>query len=63
MCPNKNYEIENRLRYIENKLIGTKYQTHKKNSFLKNIFSIRNSVDKKHKIITILGLKIKLKKN
>lgn len=35
--------------------------THK-NNFAQNIFSLKNSKDKKHKIITILGVKIKFKK-
>ena len=30
--------------------------------FLKNIFSVRNSKDRKHKIITILGIKIKIRR-
>lgn len=34
----------------------------KQNSFIENIFSIKNSPDKRHKNITILGLKIKIRK-
>lgn len=33
-----------------------------KGSFLKNIFSITNSQDRKHKIVTLFGVKFKLKK-
>ncbi len=32
-------------------------------SFIEKIFSIKNSYDKRHKIITIFGIKIKLRKN
>lgn len=32
------------------------------NSFIENIFSLRNSVNGSHKIITILGLKLKIKR-
>jgi len=32
-------------------------------TFIKYIFSVKNSKDKAHKIITILGIKIKLKRN
>ena len=35
----------------------------KKNSFVENVFSIKNSADKRHKIITIIGIKIKIRKN
>lgn len=31
------------------------------NSWLENIFSVRKSADKRHKIITIFGLKFKIK--
>ena len=33
----------------------------KKINILKNIFSVKNSPDKKHKIFTVLGLKLKFK--
>ena len=34
----------------------------KKNSFAENVFSVKNSYNKKHKIITLLGVKIKIKR-
>ena len=34
-----------------------------KNSLIENIFSVRNSKDKKYKLITILGIKFKVKRN
>lgn len=37
-------------------------QKARKNSFIENVFSVRISPDKKRKIITILGLKIKIKR-
>lgn len=30
---------------------------------LRNVFSIRNSADKRHKVLTVLGIKIKIKRN
>ncbi len=60
ICPNKEYENENRLRYIEQ--MSCKNDSPEKFSFIKTIFSIRNSSDKTHKIITILGIKIKIKR-
>ncbi len=33
-----------------------------KNSFLENIFSLKNSDDKRHKIITVLGIKFKIRR-
>ena len=38
-----------------------KYKYKKLNQFIKDIFSVTNSEDKKHKIVTVLGIKIKLK--
>ena len=35
---------------------------HRKNSLLENIFSVRKSADKRHKIITIFGAKIHIKR-
>lgn len=40
-----------------------KYSTLGRLSFLQRIFSVTNSEDKRHKILTVLGLKIKLKKH
>ena len=34
-----------------------------KNSFLENIFSVKNSANKKHKVVTVLGAKAKFKRN
>lgn len=34
----------------------------KKNSLLENIFSVKNSLDKRHKVVTLLGLKIKIRR-
>lgn len=48
------YDIES-YKFLKNEI--------KYNSFPKNIFSIRNSNDKRHKIITILGLKLKIKRD
>ena len=33
------------------------------NKFIENIFSIRNSYNKSHKVITIIGIKLKIKRN
>lgn len=38
-------------------------KAYNKNTILENIFSIKNSYDNLHKIITFLGLKIKVKRN
>ena len=43
--------------------IAKEYTMLKISVLLKNIFSIVNAKDKKHKIITILGIKIKIKRN
>lgn len=34
-----------------------------KNNFIENIFSLKNTKDKKHKVITILGIKLKIQKS
>ena len=39
-----------------------KYKSHHRNKILQKIFSVKNSTDKKFKIITIFGLKISLKR-
>ena len=61
----RNYQIVNpntcyNFYEFETKLNNYKAQT---NNFLQNIFSLRNSLDKKHKIITIFGVKLKIKRN
>ena len=46
-------------------VLGKKYKKYmfpKKNTFIENIFSIKDTKDKKRKIITILGLKFKIKR-
>lgn len=45
-------------------LFGIRIYKHKfsENSFIENIFSVRNSENKTHKVITILGIKIKFKR-
>lgn len=53
--------------YIDNLLIDNIvlknpcYQDMKNNSFIEQIFSIKNTFDKKYKVITILGIKFKFK--
>lgn len=37
------------------------YEFHQKNTFLENIFSVRNTPYKRHKVVTILGVKMKFK--
>ena len=61
ICPNKEYENENRLRFIEQRLIQAQAQQ-KVSTFLESIFSIKNSRDGIHKVITIMNIRIKLKK-
>ena len=39
-----------------------KPRIHRKNNLLENIFSVRKSNDKRHKIITIFGIKIRIKR-
>ena len=49
-----------------NKILGRNYKKYlifpNKNSFLENIFSLKNSDDKRHKIITVLGIKFKIRR-
>jgi len=52
LCPLKEYENENRLRFLE------KQMSRKKESLLEHIFSLKNRGD--HKVITICGIKIKI---
>lgn len=48
---------------IERLLFVKKYKKlNKKNTFLQKIFSVKNSPDKNKKVITILGIKIKIKR-
>lgn len=54
MCPMKEYENENRLRFME-KLLTSHKQHHNK------MFSIYSASDNRHKIVNVLGLKLKIK--
>ena len=61
-------EYKDRLiKYIYDKDYPRVYEEINFNSvqlnFIKKIFSIRNSADKKYKLLTILGIKIKIKRN
>lgn len=68
LCPNKDYENENRLRFlercgnfssvrgVETPIMQTKYK------FAERIFSIKNRHDKKHKSLTVLGVKFNFKR-
>ncbi len=56
MCPNKEYENENRLRYIEAKLNQNKLVN------IKQKFSLRNSKDRKYKLLTLFGKTYKIKR-
>ncbi len=60
----KNIYINNK-KYKQIYIFGTKIlkpvTTNTNNSFLENIFSLKNDGGKKHKVITILGLKLKIK--
>ena len=58
-----NANVENKLEI--NRILGKnykKYLSHVENSFLENIFSIKTSSGKTHKILTILWIKFKLKR-
>lgn len=65
---NKNIEFDNKLNSIINENIILKQSLYKvldivnKDNFIKSIFSVKNSKDKSHKIIKILGFKIKIKR-
>ena len=50
LCPIKEYENENRLRFIEKT-----YLKAKNTNFYKKIINIKNSPDRKHKIIYLFG--------
>ena len=59
VCPNKDYENENRLRFIEAKL--SFYEKKEiEYSLIQRIFSVKNYMN--HKVFTVLGIKIKVKK-
>ena len=48
--------------FLNKKIVDISFENSSELSFQQKIFSVRNSDDKKHKIITILGIKISLKK-
>lgn len=56
MCPNKEYENENRLRYLEVKF------NQNKSIDMKKIFCLKNSRDRKFKLLTLFGKTYKLKR-
>ena len=56
LCDNAGYEIFT--SEFKKQIFKYKFK-----EFMQNILSIRNSEDKRHKIISILGLKIKIKKH
>lgn len=63
MCPLKEYENENRLRFIENQYFTIlKNRKRNRNTLLQKIFSIRNDKGGKFKNLMILGIKIKIKR-
>lgn len=52
----------NDLYYAKKQInIPVHYVYHQKNTFIENIFSVRNAPYKKHKIVTVLGIKMKFK--
>lgn len=52
-----------KLIYFLGLKIKQKYNTENYKNFFQYVFSIKNSCDRKHKIITILGIKIKIRKS
>ena len=64
ICESKQYELENRLRFLENKLCCLEHGNIQNNkgtrTFLKLLFSVHNSKDKQYKIVTIFGNDFKL---
>ncbi len=60
MCPLKEYENENRLRFIENIYLKQNFNVKRNIKLLEKIFSIKNRGQ--HKVLTILGIKIKIKR-
>ena len=63
LCPNKEYENENRLRFLEMKLMEAKTVQHKNyfKNFIQGIFSVKNE-NKTHKVVQILWIKLKFKR-
>jgi glycosyltransferase involved in cell wall biosynthesis len=62
----ESYNSEPEYRIQVNELLGDNYEEYisstSRNTFIENIFSIKNSAVKTHKIITILWIKFKIKK-
>ena len=63
---NKNHDIraiKNYINYAEFKrVIKNPWWKYRLSAFIPNIFSLKNTPDKRHKVIKILGIKIKIKK-
>lgn len=62
MCPNKDYENENRLRYLEDKYCKQLVLQNNKKAKWKRYFNIKNSEDRKFKLVTLFGKIYKLKR-
>lgn len=56
----KNFNLNNTIIYFSNLLLISPEKLIK--FFIQNIFSIRNSFDKRHKIITLFGLRLKFRR-
>lgn len=54
--------LETDLKTSKSRAISCSIPKYKQNKFIENIFSVKNSQNKKHKIITILGIKIKFRR-
>ena len=61
-CTQKISTLEDKMSLLDSALNLKCAKQNVKYTFLQKIFSIKNSYDKKHKIITILGIKIKFKR-
>ena len=65
LCNGRIYCTDKKYKDDVNNLIEKnyrKYIVYRKNTFLQNIFSVKNSFNKTHKIITVLWIKIKIKR-
>ena len=61
-CTQKISILEDKMNLLDSDFKIKRANQNVKYTFLQKIFSIKNSYDKKHKIITILGIKIKFKR-
>lgn len=63
---NQNHDIRSLKKYINyanfKRVVKNPWWKYRLISFMQRIFLLKNSPDKRHKIVTILGLKIKIKK-